>query len=275
MNNRFNKDDNAFKTSNIFEVLINIKKKEEPVKVQNTSSQVNTVEENMFQKYYSKGKKYNNQYKTQLDNGFTMIGRKEKQVNHELTIKNLEDDFLNENIFTNFRVLAHHNEDKNWEYMSYYNITTLNKWIDVPRFFNTLNIASGECKFTDFDIFIMKNDISPMWEDLENRAGSICSIKIDSIEEAYKIFKMLLIYILNNTLLKFSPENWQVVNGLSFSPKKIDHLNIENSTCIIVKIWFKINMSSINNSIEKSFDPKINELLSKYSIKTKPIKPEY
>ena len=51
----------------------------------------------------------------------------------------------------------------------------------------------------------MKNDISPLWEDVENRNGSICSIKIDSLEEAYIILKKLTYHMVNNTLLKFTP----------------------------------------------------------------------
>ena len=56
-----------------------------------------------------------------------------------------------------YRVLAHHIDDKNWEYLSYHNITTLSKWGDVPKFYNTLNKAVGENTYADFDIFIMKS----------------------------------------------------------------------------------------------------------------------
>jgi hypothetical protein len=245
------------------------------VKNDNTNK-VNSVEDTVFQKYFSKSKKSNNyQPKIPLDNGFTLVNKKEKPIVHQCEIKNINENLLTDNTLNKFKVLVHHNDDKNWDYLSYHNITTITKWEDIPQFFNVLNTANGECKFTDFDTFIMKNDISPMWEDLENRNGSICSIKIDSVDEAYKILKVLLVYIANNTLLKFNPNTWDVVNGLSFSPKKMDHINMDNSLCIIIKIWFKINMSSYNNSIEKALDNKINELLNKYSIKVKPIKPEY
>ena len=172
----------------------------------------------------------------------------------------------------NYKVLAHHNNDKSWDYNSYHNITTLKSWGDIISFFNTLNNVSGECNYTDFDIFIMKNDISPMWEDSENRNGSICSIKIDSLSEGYRIFKNLTLNIANNTLLKFNPNTWESVNGISFSSKKLD--NINETFCIIIKIWFKINILNFN-SIEKIINEEINELISRYSIKNKQIKPEY
>ena len=39
----------------------------------------------------------------------------------------------------------------------------------------------------------MKNNISPLWEDIENRNGSICSIKIDSLKAGIELLKKLLI----------------------------------------------------------------------------------
>ena len=173
-----------------------------------------------------------------------------------------------------YKVLAHHNDDQNWDFSSYNNICTLSKWEDIPKLFNTLNKMNGETKFTDFDVFIMKNEISPMWEDAENRSGSICSIKVDSLKDGYQILKQLLVYTANNTLIEFSPESWDKVNGLSFSPKKMDNLNNDMSYFVIIKIWFKQNYGT-NSSIDKYFNQDIQNLLKKYSIKVKSIKPEY
>ena len=41
----------------------------------------------------------------------------------------------------------------------------------------------------------MKNEISPMWVDVENRSGSICSIKVDSLKDGYDLLRNLLISI--------------------------------------------------------------------------------
>ena len=112
-----------------------------------------------------------------------------------------------------------------------------------------------------------------MWEDPENRNGSICSVKIDSIEDGYKIFKELMINTANHTLLKFNINTWDVINGLSFSPKKIDNINID-SYCIFIKIWFKINILNFG-PIEKILNEDIANCIAKYSIKIKAIKPEY
>jgi hypothetical protein len=76
----------------------------------------------------------------------------------------------------------------------------------------------------------------------------------------------------NNTLLKFSPNTWDSINGISFSSKKLD--NVSDTFCIIIKIWFKINILNYP-SVDKILNDDLSEIISKYSIKNKPIKPEY
>lgn len=79
--------------------------------------------------------------------------------------------------------------------------------------------------------------------------------------------------MVNNTLLKFSPSTWNTVNGLSFSPRKMDHISAD-AFCVIVKMWFKTNIIN-HGSIEKVLNDDINKIIGKYSIKMKAIKPEY
>ena len=190
----------------------------------------------------------------------------------ECLYKDIEDNIQDLKMENYFRVLAHHNNDKSWDYNSYHNVAILKTWNDMISFFNSLDKVSGESNYTDFDIFVMKNEISPMWEDTENRNGSICSIKIDSLIDGYNIFKTLSINMGNNTLLKFSPNTWDSINGISFSSKKLD--NVSDTFCIIIKIWFKINILNYP-SVDKILNDDLSEIISKYSIKNKPIKPEY
>ena len=251
---------------------------------------------NIFKNYYSEkrnnfsNKKFN-YYKNQNfiprtgavedDNDFTTVGntRKERVV-VELSILDVPENILELNMLNYYRVLAHHNEDKNWDLNSYMNICTLVNWGDVARLFNTLNISTERNKITDFDIFIMKNDISPLWEDEENRNGSICSFKIDSLIQGYEILKLIFYHVCNNTLMSFNHKYWNNINGVSFSPKKMDTLATKDNTddddlhCVIIKIWYKNNYSLLGN-IEKYFNPEIGNVLRKYSTKTKAIKPEY
>ena len=290
-NNKVKK--NTFSNNKFGLLSINSDEDNEEIEDKQTNqnqNQNNDAELDIFRNYYKNSKKEvfvkntnykkktfdnNNNYNNNNDNvDFVFVSNKRKdKVLQNLEIKEFTNNFLEEKLSNYYRVLGHHNEDKCWDYISYYNISTLNKWGDISSFNNTLNTVKGECSYTDFDIFIMKNEISPMWEDLENRNGSICSIKIDSLIDGYEILKKLLISICNNTLLTFSPDTWDTINGISFSPKKIDNLREENF-CVIIKLWFKLNYIQYGN-IDKYLNPDINDLIKKYSIKIKAIKPEY
>jgi len=232
----------------------------------NTKKEHTVFKQNFPQK---KRENFNNNF----ESNFTVVSNKRKdKVIKTLEIIEIPENFMQEKLLNYYRVLGHHNEDKSWDYISYYNITALNNWLDVTSFLHTLNSVKGECSLTDFDIFVMKNEISPMWEDNENRNGSICSVKIDSLIDGYEIFRVLLINICNNTLLTFSSETWNTINGISFSSKKID--NINDDFCVIIKLWFKLNFITYG-TIDKYINNHINELIRKYSIKIKAIKPEY
>lgn len=240
------------------------------------NNNANNIEDVMFKQYYGR-KVYKNEKKykkTVEDDGFKAVGKKKEQQIIDCKFKPIEPNVLDLSIPNYFKVLAHHNDDQNWDYNSYHNICTLTKWEDIAKLFNTLEKIEGQNKFTDFDTFIMKNEISPLWEDSENRNGCICSIKVDSLKDAYNLLKQLMIYTANNTLMEFSPESWDKINGLSFSPKKMDNINNDSSFCVIIKIWFKHNYGN-NASIDKYFNPEIQKLINKYSIKVKSIRPEY
>jgi len=261
------------------------------------------IEDDMFEKYYKMpvdGFRHINHKKSEVleqhktfdegyfkpmepfDDGFrqsvskkTMIRTmvKEEIKNAVCVTKSFDKEMLNDDMEKYYRVLVHHNKDSTWDYESYHKITTIKKWSDISKVFNTLNKVFGETNYTDYDIFIMKNEIYPMWEDIENRSGSICSIKIDSLDIGYSIFKTMLIYSANNTLMKFSLSEWDVVNGLSFTTKKIEGSG-EDMCYVIIKIWFKKNYSN-TSTLETYLNPDVLSMIKKYSVKVRPIKPEY
>ncbi len=267
-----------------------------------TNDTLNKAEESLFQQFYGKNEtkinkstKYQNKNGNNSgnsnkstksdDNGFVMVTSKKKEkVVIECVYKEIEENIPELKMPNYYRILAHHNDDKNWDLLSHHNITTLIKWNELSKFFNCYKTTTGECCYTDFDTFIMKNDITPLWEDQDNRNGCICSVKVSDLDDAYDIWKMLTVHMANNTLLKFSTSNWDIINGLSFSPRKMDHLN-PDSYCIIIKIWFKNNIygqgldifgyNSEYKIVEKYFNEEINNTIKKYSIKFKAIKPEY
>jgi hypothetical protein len=54
----------------------------------------------------------------------------------------------------------------------------------------------------------------------------------------------------------------------------MDNSSFDLSYCVIIKIWLKQNYGT-NFNIEKNFNVDIQNLLKKYSVKVRGIKPEY
>jgi hypothetical protein len=261
--------------------------KTKPINTNHQNIISNNIEDEMFKQYYGR-KSYKNNDKRAIKNsneddfkdrfkdgfkdGFKSVSKKKDII--ECKYKTITPNILDLNMSNYYKILVHHNDDLNWDFGSYYNVCTISKWNDIPKLFNSFSNITGANKFVDFDTFIMKNEILPLWEDVENRNGSICSIKVDSLKTGIELLKILLVYTANNTLLNFSPESWDKINGLSFSPKKMDNIENDFSYCVIIKIWFKENYGN-NANIDKFFNKDILNYLNKYSIKVKSIKPEY
>ena len=90
-------------------------------------------------------------------------------------------------------------------------------------------------------LFIMKNDIQPMWEDDDNKNGGCFSYKIQN-ENVVSVWKNLSYKLIGNSLLK--PGTVNTISGITISPKR--------NFCII-KIWLqncKHKDSSIITNIE-------------------------
>jgi hypothetical protein len=180
---------------------------------------------------------------------------------------------VNNSIREYYKIFAYHSNDKNWNYQNNHNISTIRYWNDIPKYFNSIT----EDNLINYNLFIMKNEISPMWEDNENRFASRCQIKLDTIENGKKMLNKLLIYIANNNLLKNSTESLECVNGLIFTPKKMINYNSMSKQTYysIIEIWFKNNHENNISQLHKIFNKDIANELLKYSIRIKPIKPEY
>jgi len=77
-------------------------------------------------------------------------------------------------------------------------------------------------------LFIMKNNIKPIWEDINNKNGGCLSYKI-SINKINEVWKNLTYSLLCNYLIN-DEDILLNINGISISPKK---------NFSIIKIWFK------------------------------------
>ena len=67
-------------------------------------------------------------------------------------------------------------------------------------------------------LFVMKENITPMWEDPKNREGGCFSYKVSN-RFVGEIWKTLFYMLLGNNICVKAKHN-NIVNGITISPKK-------------------------------------------------------
>lgn len=141
-----------------------------------------------------------------------------------------------------WNVWYHHIKD-NWKISGYrkiYNITNIQNFWEL---YNNWNKLGG---ILSKQFFIMKNNITPLWEDKMNINGGCWSLKIN-INLAEKLWEYLSILLVSENI--YDNDN---INGLSICVKK-------NNICVI-KIWVKDNNNNIkllNKDIFEKYQPEI------------------
>lgn len=131
-----------------------------------------------------------------------------------------------ENILNDiWTVYFHDPYDTNWNMNSYIRIGSISS---VEEFWQHYLMMKSNIHKAMF--FIMRDYVFPMWDDSSNINGGCLSIKVLK-ENMSEFWEDLCKKMLGETLLKKEhSDKWDVVNGISTSPKK--HF------CII-KIWLK------------------------------------
>jgi len=174
-------------------------------------------------------------------------------------------------------VWVHRLNCTDWTIAGYQKIYVINSIGSFWRFFNNFQLINT---YTN-QIFIMREEIAPIWEDVNNKFGGICSIKIDSIQRGMKTdlstesFATICMLIMNETLV----QNNKNINGISYSVKK---------RASLVKIWTKTfdESKDFTKELPVTLVNKFNQELQrqsksvlnndgKISIQYKQIKPEY
>jgi len=113
--------------------------------------------------------------------------------------------------------------DKSWDLSSYKIITSKIETMETVIALNE-TIPESIVKYTM--IFIMREGITPQWEDPKNRTGGAFSFKVIN-RQVHEVWKSLFNALCGETLFENKEIN-QHVNGITVSPKK--------NFCI-VKIW--------------------------------------
>ena len=116
--------------------------------------------------------------------------------------------------------------DNNWKLNSYKKVCSINT---INEFWSSYNFLNNKIVENSM-LFLMKNNIDPLWEHKDNIKGGSWSIKLQK-GNLYDIWTTISIYLINENISK------KDINGISISPKK--------NFCII-KIWTKNNENDIN-----------------------------
>ena len=128
---------------------------------------------------------------------------------------------------------AHLPHDTDWSVKSYRKIYTVGTVEETVALTETLpEVLVKNCM-----LFIMKDGITPVWEDVQNRQGGCFSYKIPN-KNVYEVWRDLSYVLVGNTI-STNPMFTSCVTGITISPKK--------NFCII-KIWMK-NCNHQNPSV--------------------------
>jgi len=117
---------------------------------------------------------------------------------------------------------AHLPQDPDWSLNSYQKIhkfTNLEETIAITE-------SLPEALVQNCMLFIMKDGITPMWEDAKNRNGGCFSYKVSN-KNVFEVWRDLT-YVLTGETISSSASFVKSVTGITISPKK--------NFCI-VKIW--------------------------------------
>lgn len=133
----------------------------------------------------------------------------------------------------NWTLWAHLPHDTDWSVKSYKKIYTTATVEETVALTETLpEVLVKNCM-----LFLMRDGISPVWEDPQNRHGGCFSYKIAN-KNVYEVWRDLS-YVLAGESISNQTSFTSCVTGITISPKK--------NFCII-KIWMR-NTSNQNPSI--------------------------
>jgi hypothetical protein len=278
--------DNLDDNKESFEVNLNTTEKKNQVilEVQNEQSEYcdklkdkdNKEKHDEFCGTFARHRNYENRDRTRY--GDKMLDNK-KIYNQDAPNNDIGNDMK---LNTYWTVWIHKNSNTNWTLSGYQKVYQINSIGSFWRFFNNFQYFNA----MDNQLFIMREEIAPIWEDVNNKFGGICSMKINSTQKGMKtdisteIFSIITLLIMNETFVLDNKN----INGISFSMKKRH---------VLIKMWTKtfeenkfikelpaLLMSTFNNEILKQL--KSSEFKTynqpddyKITVQYKQIKPEY
>ena len=107
----------------------------------------------------------------------------------------------------------HNPNDTNWSIESYHEIlhfTTIEEFWVLMESIKKEYVENGM-------FFMMRDSTKPIWEDDQNCMGGCWSYKVDK-KDVYRVWIELSAKIIAEDTV--DDENWDLINGISISPKK-------------------------------------------------------
>lgn len=138
---------------------------------------------------------------------------------------------INTHLKNKWNLWFHHEKD-NWKISGYNNFYEIKTVGEFWSFYNNWNKVGN---VTNKHFFIMKEDITPIWEDPINIYGGCWSFKINE-EHAGDLWEDLSVYLVTEQLCQTISDE---IVGLSICLKKNNNA--------VIKIW---NKKSKNNSLK-------------------------
>jgi len=123
----------------------------------------------------------------------------------------------------NWTLYSHFSNDTEWDENSYKKICKISS---IEEGIGLFDLLTNEL-FKNVMVFLMREDIKPMWEVKENENGGAFSFKVN-MENIKDVWTNMCYECIGESLL--NDNDTKIVNGITFSPKK----------CFgILKIWTK------------------------------------
>lgn len=112
------------------------------------------------------------------------------------------------------------------------------------------------------NLYLMKDGVTPTWEDPANRHGGTCSFKVD-IGDVGRFWEMLTLHMVTGMVTEKGKDDHDIT-GMSISPK----ISGRNSWGII-KVWNETGDIDISRHLNKNILDECNGISIKYK-KTEP-----
>tara|TARA_B100000927_G_scaffold222359_1_gene182276 strand:- start:142 stop:657 length:516 start_codon:yes stop_codon:yes gene_type:complete len=154
-------------------------------------------------------------------------------------------------LYDKWNLYYHLPDNKNWDLSSY---TILLNHINSVEEVIALNDKIGNKIITNTMLFLMRDGITPRWEDTKNRNGGCFSFKVSN-KNADQVWKSLFYLTCGENLLKSQNE---LVNGITISPKKnfcIVKIWMSNTTVQDPNIIVPVDNISIQGCLFKKHEP--------------------